>query len=642
MAPVRSTSFSVGFLLLLGPALALAIAGCGSKSETSTSPSPVKCQVALTSPQSTLDPGGGAGSVAVSTQAECAWTASTTAAWITNLTPTSGQGSGTVQFQASANSGTSPRQADIVLNGTTIRISQSGAPCRIDISPRSQTIEAAGGTGSVSVTALPGCAWSAVSGAPWLTITSGASGTADGAVAYSVTPNAGAARLGVLTIADQTFVVTQQSPTAPQCSYVVSPTSATLTAAGGSSPVSITTGPSCSWTAASNEAWLAVVGVGTGTGTGTVTISATANTGATRTGTLMIAGQTFTVTQAGSCAASLSPTSTAVSAAGGAGIPIAVTISAGCAWTAAANDAWLSITSGASGNGNGTVTFTVAANTGLARSGTLTIANQVFAVDQAMGCSASISPTSQTVAVGGGAGTPIAVTTATGCAWTATTGDHWITITSGASGSGNGTVNFTTAANTGAQRVGTIAIAGQIHTVTQTAVCTIALNPASQTVGAAGGAGTQIAVTAGSGCAWTATTADNWLTITSGASGSGNGAVDFTAAANTGPQRVGTITIGGQPHTVTQTSGCVFSINPQSHTFPNDNPATGPTINVTTAAGCTWTTVSNASWITIASGATGTGNGSATFTVNKNNTGVDRTGTITIAGVTFTVTQPKQ
>jgi hypothetical protein len=41
------------------------------------------------------------------------------------------------------------------------------------------------------------------------------------------------------------------------------------------------------------------------------------------------------------------------------------------------------VTAGASGTGNGTVSFTVAANTGAARSGTLTIGGQTFTVTQA-------------------------------------------------------------------------------------------------------------------------------------------------------------------------------------------------------------------------------------------------------------------
>jgi hypothetical protein len=45
--------------------------------------------------------------------------------------------------------------------------------------------------------------------------------------------------------------------------------------------------------------------------------------------------------------------------------------------------------------------------------------------------------------------------------------DSWITITPPANGSGNGTVNFTVAANGGAQRSGSIIVGGQVFNVTQ-------------------------------------------------------------------------------------------------------------------------------------------------------------------------------
>ena len=65
---------------------------------------------------------------------------------------------------------------------------------------------------------------------------------------------------------------------------------------------------------------------------------------------------------------------------------------AGVAWTASSNDAWITITSGASGTGGGTVTFAVAANTtGAARSGSVTIAGQVFTVEQASSSAAGLS-----------------------------------------------------------------------------------------------------------------------------------------------------------------------------------------------------------------------------------------------------------
>jgi len=69
--------------------------------------------------------------------------------------------------------------------------------------------------------------------------------------------------------------------------------------------------------------------------------------------------------------------------------------------------------------------------------------------------------------------------------------------------------------------------------------------------------------------------------------------------------------------------------------------STGRTVNVTTAAACTWTAASNASWLTITAGASGTGNGTVRFDVAQNNTGSDRVGTLTIAGLTFTVDQNK-
>ncbi|MDQ3011874.1 MAG: putative Ig domain-containing protein [Acidobacteriota bacterium] len=59
-----------------------------------------------------------------------------------------------------------------------------------------------------------------------------------------------------------------------------------------------------------------------------------------------------------------------------------VTAAAGCGWTAASNAPWITINSGTTGSGNGTVAYTVAANTGTLRTGTITIAGQIFIVTQ--------------------------------------------------------------------------------------------------------------------------------------------------------------------------------------------------------------------------------------------------------------------
>jgi hypothetical protein len=91
---------------------------------------------------------------------------------------------------------------------------------------------------------------------------------------------------------------------------------------------------------------------------------------------------------------------------------------------------------------------------------------------------------------------------------------------------------------------------------------------------------------------------------------------------------------------VTGASGCSFSINPTSQTVSAFG-GTGSTA-ITTTAGCVWNASSNDSWITITSATSGTGNGTVNFTVASNDTGASRTGTLTVAGQTFTVTQPKK
>ncbi|MFL6466137.1 MAG: BACON domain-containing protein [Bryobacteraceae bacterium] len=63
---------------------------------------------------------------------------------------------------------------------------------------------------------------------------------------------------------------------------------------------------------------------------------------------------------------------------------VTVTAPAGCTWTAISNASWLTVTAGANGTGNGTVSFHVDVNSGSsARTGTLTIGGQTMTVTQA-------------------------------------------------------------------------------------------------------------------------------------------------------------------------------------------------------------------------------------------------------------------
>jgi len=91
---------------------------------------------------------------------------------------------------------------------------------------------------------------------------------------------------------------------------------------------------------------------------------------------------TATPTPTPNCTYSITPASQSFSSAGGTG-SVNVTAPSGCSWTAGSNQSFVTITSGSSGNGSGTANYSVLANTSSARSATITIAGQSFAVQQA-------------------------------------------------------------------------------------------------------------------------------------------------------------------------------------------------------------------------------------------------------------------
>lgn len=200
-------------------------------------------------------------------------------------------------------------------------------------------------------------------------------------------------------------------------------------------------------------------------------------------------------------------------------------------------------------------------------------------------CTYSISPGSQSFPNTGGSGT-VAVTTQTGCTYTAVSNASWITVTAGATGSGNGTVTFTVAANTGIARTGTITIAGQTFTVTQASGCTYTLSPTGAKIQGNAQTGS-FTVNTGTGCAYTVASNDPFITVISGASGTGSGTVSYSVAVNnTGSERTGTITAGGQTFTVTQTPLPVLTIN--NATLNEGNSGTTPftfTISLSAALG---------------------------------------------------------
>ncbi len=168
--------------------------------------------------------------------------------------------------------------------------------------------------------------------------------------------------------------------------------------------------------------------------------------------------------------------------------------------------------------------------------------------------------------------------------------------------------------------------------------CNETVNPTMLQVGASGGP-QSVTISAPAGCVWFAYPNASWLSITSSATGTGGGTVNFNVPANSGLPRTGTVNVAGLPVTIQQAgaiSQCTFTLNPTSANLSYI--ATTGTIALTASSpACSWTASSNASWLTITSASSGSGSATVNYSVQLAPT--SRTGTLTIAGQTFTVNQ---
>ena len=169
--------------------------------------------------------------------------------------------------------------------------------CVFMVVPPSAIFDASGGNSSVSVTTGSGCGWTANSNDSWITVNSGSVGNGNGGVSYSVARNtSNVPRQGTMTIASQTFMVTQRGQ---NCSFTISPLGATYSMNGGTGVVNVTASNStCSWTATPSDSWLTSGSGGTGSGPLQYTVASNL-LGGRRIGSITIGGQSFRVTQEG-------------------------------------------------------------------------------------------------------------------------------------------------------------------------------------------------------------------------------------------------------------------------------------------------------------------------------------------------------
>ena len=249
----------------------------------------------------------------------------------------------------------------------------------------------------------------------------------------------------------------------------ISPQTATLPAAGGTTSTSLTIAQNVNWTATTSTPWLSITSAGSGAGSTTVQVLAAANpTVYERAGTVTVGGQTFAITQAG-LNSNVSYTETVFSTDGGSGWVDVATEGNG-QWQAVSNVSWLTVALGASGTGAGSA-FIVAdpyTNTSQSRTGSVTIAGKTVYFTQ-RGYTLSINPQVAQVGSNAGAG-EFGVAAPISAVWEAIVTQPWITLVGGTTGLGNGTVRYSLAANTtGQTRTGRIIVSGKEYTITQLA-----------------------------------------------------------------------------------------------------------------------------------------------------------------------------
>lgn len=504
---------------------------------------PATCTYAVDSTRKTFESTGGTGNVSVSANANCPWIAKSDADWVRVTTGANGNGNGKVEFTVAANTETSTRRTTLFVANRAISINQAGRTGSCAPKPILAGMLVTGEISSADCIANTGFAYakhfiySGKQGERIALFGGGVSSSpgeefgmnlavyrSDGRAIASANRStrlpvdANALTLPVdgeylIEIASESsfsttpYTLTLQSFTAG-CGYALSSVSQSFSSTSAVGSVELLTGATCNWNATSRASWV-TINPGSVAGAGNRKIEFTVavnNTNTARRGTLLIAGRTLTIEQAGgngSCEirpiaggqtinASLT-TGDCRSQLGLVNNPVADRYS----FTAAAGERILLTASTSTGDSvqmfllgpDGSLLLSgrngrLPANAGALVAQTsgrylIEIAggsfissplNYSLRLDLQPACSFAVTPARLFVPARGGVAS-FSVTTANTCDWLALNQTDWVTLAANASfGSGNGAAGFSYAPNTTfAMRTATLIIAGQTVEIVQAA-----------------------------------------------------------------------------------------------------------------------------------------------------------------------------
>jgi hypothetical protein len=372
---------------------------------------PGNCNYMLSATSQTVANGGGTASVTVTCPGGCNWFASSNETWITISNGRLGSGNGTVELSVAANTSSPTRTGTVAVAGQLFTITQTGNCPTITVNPANSTFPAAatgqafnqiftatGGTGAYTFSVVAGALPTGFSFNPFtgeVSGTIGALGTYNFTIRATDENGCFGERAYTLPVTSTCPSITVNSnPGSLPNGTVGTPYSATFSATGGTGPYtfSVLVG-NLPLGLALNATTGALTGTPNGGGSYGFTIRATDANGCT-------GARVYAIVISGACGYALTPTSINVPVEG-TGDFVNITTASSCAWTATSNNSWITIVDGAAGTGVGLLAYFVDANPGPPRTGTMTIAGQLFTVTQSGDCPAiSVNPTTPTLSAG--------------------------------------------------------------------------------------------------------------------------------------------------------------------------------------------------------------------------------------------------
>ena len=288
--------------------------GGQSHAVTQQGRSPASCSYTIAPAIADANKDGGNGTFTVTAPDDCAWTATSGAAWLGVGSGNQGSGNGAVSYTVARNLDIADRTGTIAVADRAFTLRQSGdiGGCAYSVAPVAFNPCMPGGSVTATVTTQTSCPWTATPNVSWLGISTGSSGAGSAVITLTFADNYDAPREGIAMVRWPTPTAGQNIRVAQAgCLYAVSRGAFSFTSGAGTGTFNVIQqsepntcgGPTqdrCVWTAQSDVPWVTITSAMPRSGDNPVAFTVAANDGAAeRVGRIAVRDKVVVITQAG-------------------------------------------------------------------------------------------------------------------------------------------------------------------------------------------------------------------------------------------------------------------------------------------------------------------------------------------------------